>query len=132
HRRLLHELHVVDLDRQGEVLPRRKRRIDVDEIDVADELLEEPREDVLLVAPDQAVAPVLLLATAEKIKRALSLLSGLVDRLDRLKRQRAAQWRDPPPLSSYLPCRSARAWTRGADSCGSASQRASHGRLNDH
>src|SRR3990172_9150211 len=44
---------VADRSRSGEVRSGRKRRIDVDEVDLASELLQQRRHDEEVVAPDQ-------------------------------------------------------------------------------
>ena len=70
---------------EGEVGAGVERRVDVDEVDLAGELGEQRRQDVLLVAPDEAVAPGL--ASAEARNSVCRLQRGFVDRLHVLERQ---------------------------------------------
>src|ERR1035441_2546768 len=76
-----------DSGSKREIRPRIKRRINVDQIDLAGELGEERGKDVLLVAPDEAVAPLRIMAGRRQLQRALPLLHALIDGLDGLKRQ---------------------------------------------
>jgi hypothetical protein len=71
---------------EGEVGAGVEGRVDVDEVDLAGELGQQRRQDVLLVALDEAVAPGLLLSGVLE-QAALALLGGFVDRLDGLERQ---------------------------------------------
>jgi hypothetical protein len=59
--------------------------VDVDEVDLAGELGEEGGDDILLVAPDEAVASLGVATAAEEVEGALALLGGLVHRLDGLE-----------------------------------------------
>src|SRR6266849_6239674 len=76
-----------------------KRRVDVNQIHLAGELGQERGQDVLLVAPDEAVAPLRIMAGRRQLQRALPLLHALVDGLDGLKRQLDA---DRSPLVTVL------------------------------
>src|SRR5256884_7144493 len=77
----------LDRGRKREIRTRIKRRINVDQIHLAGELGQERGQDVLLVAPDEAVAPLRVMTGRRQLQRALSLLHALVDSLDGLKGQ---------------------------------------------
>src|SRR5438270_13367010 len=85
----------MSLDRgsEREIRARIKRRINVDQINLAGELGQERGQDVLLVAPDEAVAPLRVVAGRRKLQRALAFLRALVDGLDGLKGQLNTNWR---------------------------------------
>src|SRR5690348_14734595 len=88
---LLDKGFIANLRLKGEIGPCSERRVNVDKVHLAGELGQEGGEDVLLVAPDEAVAPLGVLPAAEQVERHLPLLRALVDRLHRLKGERDAQ-----------------------------------------
>ncbi len=60
-------------------------RIDINQINRPGELIEERREKVSLVAPDQPIAPVRIMSSAVESKGLLALLRAFVNRFDRLQ-----------------------------------------------
>ena len=70
---------------EGEIGAGVEGRVDVDQVDRAGELGEEDGEDLLLVAPDQAVAPFGVASLGEEVEHELAGAGGLVDRLDGLE-----------------------------------------------
>src|ERR1700677_4055533 len=72
---------------EGEIRARIKRGVDIDQVDFAGELGQERGQDVLLVAPDEAIAPLRIMTRGRQLQRALPLLHALIDGLDGLKRQ---------------------------------------------
>src|SRR5882762_6025886 len=82
-----------------EIRARIKRRINVDQIHLAGELGQERGQDVLLIAPDEAVAPLRIMAGRRQLQGALPLLHALIDGLNGLKRQLNA---DRSPLVPML------------------------------
>src|SRR6266536_282763 len=72
---------------ERKIRARIKRRIDVDQVHLAGEVGQERGQDVLLVAPDEAVAPLRVVSRRGEFQRALALLHALVDGLDGLKGQ---------------------------------------------
>src|SRR5438067_683179 len=76
---------VGDARGEGEVRAGVEGRIDVDQVYLAGELGQKRWQHVLLVAPNEAVAPLAVAATGEEVERELALLGGFVDRLDRLE-----------------------------------------------
>jgi len=76
---------------EGEVRAYVEGRVDVDEVHFSGELVEQGGEHVLLVAPDQAVAPLRRAARREHVEHHLPLLRALVHRLHRLEGELEAQ-----------------------------------------
>ena len=76
-----------DGGRKREIRARIKWWVNVDQIYLAGELGKERGQDVLLVAPDEAVAPLRIMAGRRQFQRALALLHALVDGFDGLKGQ---------------------------------------------
>src|SRR5579859_119556 len=66
------------------------------------ELLQQRRQDVLLVAPDEPVTPVGRSARREEILHPVTVGGGLVHSLHRLERKRDAGRGHLPPLSVVL------------------------------
>jgi len=72
---------------------RSKWRINVDQIRLAGELGQERGQNVLLVTPDEAVAPLRIIAGRRQFEGALALLGALVHGLNGLKWQLDSNWR---------------------------------------
>ena len=66
-------------------------RVDVDEVYLAGEFGEERREDVFLVAPDEAIAPLGIASGGEEFEVAAAILGAVVDGFDGLKGERDTQ-----------------------------------------
>lgn len=62
----------------GKVRSRIEWRIDVDQIHLPRELLQQRRQHVLLVPPDEPVAPLRRLARREQVLRPVAVCGGLV------------------------------------------------------
>jgi hypothetical protein len=90
-RRFLCKAFPLNFNFEGKIRTRRKRRVDVDQIDLAGELGQQRGQDILLIAPDQTVAPIGGAADAEEIEGALAILRALVDGLDGLEGQLDAE-----------------------------------------
>ena len=73
---------------EQEIRTRIERWINVNQTYLARELGKKRRENIFLVAPDEAVAPFRISSARKKLKVAPSVLRTLVDRLNRLERQR--------------------------------------------
>lgn len=95
-------LVIRDIGGEREIVARGKGRVDVDEVDFAGEFGEQRGQDVFLVAPNEAVAPLAVAAMGEEVERELALAGGLVDRLHRLERQRHAHGRDALAIGGVL------------------------------
>src|SRR6185437_5489781 len=65
-----------------------KWRIDIDEIYLARKLRQQRRQHILLIAPDQPVAPFRLPPRRKQLQGPLPVGRALIHRLNRLKRQR--------------------------------------------
>ena len=74
---------------EGEVGAGVERRVDVDEVPLAGELVEQGRQDVLLVASDEAVAPGVIVGP--RTEQRLAVARRFVDGFDALERQLHAQ-----------------------------------------
>src|SRR5262249_3079884 len=103
---------------ERKISARVKRRINVDKINFPRELRQQRRQHVLLVTPNQTIAPLFLTKSRTEQKSALPVLGRFVDRLNGLERQCHAERRDPPTVSVVLAlphqlgaCRSPRCWT---------------------
>jgi hypothetical protein len=72
---------------ERKVSPRIEWRVNVDQVDSPGEFLKQRWQYILLVAPDQTIAPLRIAPSAEQVEHPLALLGGLVYRLDRLEGQ---------------------------------------------
>ena len=93
--RSLLDIRLPYLPAKGEVCSCAERRVNVDQIHLAGELVEQAAEDVLVVAPDQLVAPAFgppvgQFAAVAQARLAAGGAGDLVDPLDRLEGQRDA------------------------------------------
>src|SRR5437867_8150190 len=79
---------------EGEIRACVEGRVYINEIDLAGELRQQTRQDVLLVAADQSVAPRHFPPSGKEIKGTSPVLRAFVDRLDGLKRKGNPDRRD--------------------------------------
>src|SRR5262245_60089555 len=86
--------------REREIRAGVERRIDVDEVYLAGEFGEQRWQDVFLVAPNEPVAPGVIVH--RELKELVALLGRFVDGLDGLKRQGDAHRRDALALGVVL------------------------------
>src|SRR5205823_5279545 len=71
-----------------EVCSRIKGGVYVNEVHLPREFRQERRQHILLISPDQSIAPLWLPTRREQVQAPLTILYALVDRLDGLKRER--------------------------------------------
>jgi len=100
---------VADLHVHGEVSPDIERRVNVDQVNLAAELLQQGRHHQLVIAPDQHVAPVVAvgaLAEGVFVEQAglarFFAVARLVNRLDALERQRGLGQVDGPAVAVFV------------------------------
>ena len=89
---ILSEVLTLDLDAEAEVVASSERWVNVDELNLARELWQQAGQHVLLIAPDQAVAPVTGSPRAKQVEATLAVLHALINRLHILKRQGNPHW----------------------------------------
>jgi hypothetical protein len=88
--------------RNAKLSPVKNGGVDVDQVDLPGELLKECREYILFVPPDQTIAPIAFSTAPEQVERDLTLLRGLVDCLDGLKRECDTKRGDPVAVLAVL------------------------------
>lgn len=101
--RNLREVLVTDFHPKRKVRASCVGRVDVDEVDLALKFRQKRGKNVLLIAPDQPIAPPRVATLAKEVECPLALLRSLVDGLDGLERQGYADRTDSAAIGVVLP-----------------------------
>ena len=72
---------------EGKIRAGVERRINVNQVYLASELLEQRGQDIFFVAPNKPVTPLRLAASGKEFQVSLPVLCAFVDRFDGLKGQ---------------------------------------------